>query len=165
MRLKARSERIDAVAAHPVAELLDCPPETGSLLTGAAQCLNFDSGQTVFLQNGGCQGLYLVLSGQFVRKAEWLQARVTLGTARAGDLVELAASLGNSRHTYTLKAVTSGTLLLLPMAALEQAFKSYPAMRMRLLEELAREVSRAYLTCWMNRKIRAHSGDHGATAN
>ncbi len=155
---------MEAVAAHPVAELLDCPPETGSLLTGAAQCLNFDSGETVFQQNGGCQGLYLVISGQFARKAERLKARVTLEPACAGDLVELAAALGNSHHTYTLKAVTSGTLLLLPMEALERAFENYPTLRMRLLEELAREVSRAYLTCCTNRKVCTRRRGNGAPA-
>jgi CRP-like cAMP-binding protein len=152
---------MEAIAAHPVAELLDCPPETGNLLTGAAQCLDFHSGDVVFQQNGDCRGLYLVLSGQFVRKAERLKARVTLGTARAGELVELAASLANSRHTYTLRALTPGTLLLLPTGALDQALDSYPAMRMRLLEELAREVSRAYLACRMDRKARMRRDSNG----
>ena len=154
MQAEARSGRMDAVAAHPVAELLDCPPETGCLLTGAAECLNFDSGETVFQQNGDCKGLYLVVSGQFVRKAERFKARVTLGTARAGELVELAAALGSNHHTYTLKAVTSGTLLLLPMGALRQAFERYPVLRMRLLEEQAREVSRAYIAYCTNYKFR-----------
>ncbi len=81
--------------------------------------------------------------------------RVTLGSARPGDLVELAAALGNGLHTYTLTAVTPGTLLELPIEALHQAFESYPPLRMRLLEELAREVSRAYITCCMTRVMPA----------
>ncbi len=164
MQPEARSRPMDAVAPHPVAELLDCPPETGSLLTGAAQCLNFDSGETVFQQDGVCKGLYLVISGQFVRKAERLKVRLTLGTVRPGDLVELAASLGDSHHTYTLKALTSGTLLLLPMGAIERAFENFPALRMRLLEELAREVSRAYLTHCMNYKSRTRRPGNAAAA-
>ncbi len=164
MQPEARFGRMDAVAAHPLAELLDCPPEAGSLLTNAARCLNFDPGETAFRQNEECKGLYLVVSGQFMRKAERLKTRVTLGPARAGDLVELAASLGNGHHTYTLRAVTSGTLLLLPMGALEQAFEKYPTLRMRLLEELAREVSRAYLTCCLNCKVRTRRGGDGAAA-
>ena len=164
MQPEAKSGRMDAVAAHPVAELLDCPPETGSLLSSSAQCLSFDSGETVFQQNGDCKGLYLVISGQFVRKAERLKARMTLGPARAGDFVELAAALGNSHHSCTLKAVTPGTLLLLPMVALERAFENYPTLRMRLLEELAREVSRAYLTCSLDRKVRTRRRGNGAPA-
>jgi hypothetical protein len=39
------------------------------------------------------------------------------------------------------------------MEALNQAFDSYPPLRMRLLEELAREVSRAYISCCLNRTI------------
>ena len=69
---------------------------------------------------------------------------MTLGTARTGDLVELAAALGDGIHTYTLTGQLAGSALLLPIQALQQAFESYPPLRMHLLEELAREVSRAY---------------------
>lgn len=162
MQAEARSVQMDAVAAHPLAELLECPPATGNLLTGSAQCVSFDSGETVFRQNGLCRGLYLVVAGQFVRKAERLKTRVTLGPVRAGDLVELAAALGDSHHTYTLSAVTPGTLLLLPIEALQQAFESHPPLRMRLLEELAREVSRAYLNCCLAHPMYAHRRRNGS---
>ena len=163
MQGEAGSVHMDAISAHPLAELLDCPPATGKLLTGSAQCLNFDFGEAVFRQNEACEGLYLVVSGQFVRKAERLKSRLTLGTARTGDLIELAAALGDGRHTYTLSALTPGSLLLLPLAALRRAFESYPPLRMRLLEELAREVSRAYINCRLNRAVRTRRRGNGAT--
>lgn len=138
--------RMDAVTAHPLAELLACPAETGSLLTSAAEAVPFEAGQTVFAQLSLCRGLYLVITGQLVRRAERMDKKVILGTARPGDLVELAAALGDGLHTYSLVGQTAGSLLLLPIEPLHQAFQSYPPMRMRLLEELAREVSRAYRT-------------------
>ena len=152
MTIEARTAR-ETPEARPLTELLECPPEAGNLLTGAAQCVSFDAGEFVFRQNADCKGLYLVISGRFARKAERLKAKITLETARSGDLVELAAALGASRHTFTLSAVTPGTVLMLPIAALRQAFESYPPLRMRLLEELAREVSRAYMACCMSRSI------------
>jgi CRP-like cAMP-binding protein len=151
--IEARTGPAQAVAARPLTELLECPPETGNLLTAAAQCVTFDAGESVFRQNGDCKGLYLVVSGAFERKAERLRTRLTLGPVRSGDLVELAAALGESRHTYSLNTVTPGAVLLLPMDPLRQAFESYPPLRMRLLEELAREVSRAYSACLMNRAL------------
>lgn len=108
----------------------------------------------MFRQAGSCLGLYLIVSGQFQRKTERLETRLTLGAARAGDLVELAAALGDKRHTYTLVAQTPGSVLLLPIEALQQAFETYPPLRMRLLEELAREVSRAYHACSVSTTIR-----------
>jgi CRP-like cAMP-binding protein len=96
----------------------------------------------------------LVITGQFLRRAERLETRLTLGPARAGELVELAATLGDRHHTYTLAAQIAGTVLMLPIEALSQAFQSYPPLRMRLLEELAREVSRAYNTCCSSRVAR-----------
>jgi CRP-like cAMP-binding protein len=104
----------------------------------------------------------VVVSGLFLRKAERLNTRLTLGPARTGDLVELAAALGDGRHTYTLSAQTSGSLLLLPIEALNKVFENYPPLRMRLLEELAREVSRAYLSCCMNRLTPARRRSGGA---
>lgn len=151
MQREAKSRQMEAVKAHPVAELLECPPAIGLLLNRAAQCLSFEAGEVVFPQSGICRGLYLVITGQFLRQAERLEARLTLGPARAGDLVELAAALGDRRHTYTLVAQTAGSILMLPIEALNQAFQSFSPLRMKLLEELARDVSRAYNTCCFSR--------------
>ena len=158
-QLEERIERLAAAAAHPLAELLECPQEAGQLLTSVSRCIAVDAGEPVFRQNGSCKGLYVVVSGDFVRKAERLQMRVTLGTARPGDLLELAAALGDGHHTYTLTAVTPGSVLMLPIDALRHAFESHPPLRMRLLEELAREVSRAYITCCLTRvtPVRRHA--------
>ncbi len=125
MQSDARQKRLDAVSTHPLVELLACPPATSSLLTASAQSVSFAFGDTVFGQSEPCRGLYLVVSGQFLRRAERLSMRVTLGMARSGDLVELAAALGDRVHTYTLIAQTAGTVLLLPIDALHQAFQSY----------------------------------------
>jgi CRP-like cAMP-binding protein len=155
---------MDAVAAHPLAELLECPPLAGSLLTGTAQTIELDGGEIVFRQQDLCKGLYVVVSGQFLRKADRMNTRLTLGSARPGDLVELAAALGSGEHTYTLTAVTRGSLLMLPIEALHRAFESYPPLRMRLLEELAREVSRAYIACCLSRAVHARRRGNGAEA-
>jgi len=162
MQREARSRRVEAVQAHPVAELLECPPAIGLLLNRASQCLSFEAGEVVFRQSGICRGLYLVITGQFLRRAERLETRLMLGPARAGDLVELAATLGDRHHTYTLAAQTAGTVLMLPIEALTQAFQSYPPLRMRLLEELAREVSRAYNVCCSSRVARSRRANSEA---
>jgi len=162
MQREARSRRVEAVQAHPVAELLECPPAIGLLLNRASQCLSFEAGEVVFRQSGICRGLYLVITGQFLRRAERLETRLMLGPARAGDLVELAATLGDRHHTYTLAAQTAGTVLMLPIEALTQAFQSYSPLRMRLLEELAREVSRAYNVCCSSRVARSRRANSEA---
>jgi hypothetical protein len=155
MQREARPRRLEALRAHPVAELLECPPAIALLLNHAAQCLSFEAGDVVFRQSGICRGLYLVITGQFLRRAERLETQLTLGSARAGELVELAAALGDRHHTFTLAAQTAGSVLMLPMEALNQAFQGFPPLRMRLLEELAREVSRAYNTCCFSRIARS----------
>lgn len=162
MQAEARSRRYDAAAARPLSELLACPVETGSVLTASAQSITFEPGDTIFTQSSVCRGLYLVISGQLLRRAERMETRVTLGSARPGDLVELAAALGDHQHTYSLVAQTPGSLLLLPIEALTDAFHHFPPMRMRLLEELAREVSRAYRTCAFTSKRRSRRRN-GAT--
>jgi signal-transduction protein with cAMP-binding, CBS, and nucleotidyltransferase domain len=154
MQREAKFRRMEQVQAHPVAELLECPPAVGLLLNRSAQCLSFEAGEIVFRQSGICRGLYLVITGQFQRQAERQEMRLTLAPARAGDLVELAAALGDRHHTFTLAAQTAGSVLMLPIEALNQSFQNYPPLRMQLLEELAREVSRAYNTCSFNRVAR-----------
>jgi CRP-like cAMP-binding protein len=152
------------MAPHPLAELLQCPPATASLLNASTQCVDYDAGAVVFHQSEICLGLYVVVAGQFLRKAERLETRLMLGTTRSGDLVELAAVLGDKRHTYTLSAQTPGSVLLLPIDALNNALSEYSALRMRLLEELAREVSRAYFASGQNRILRIRQHSSGASA-
>jgi hypothetical protein len=146
------SERHEPAASHPIAELLACPPAIGNMLNAATECIEFDAGQVIFHQNDLCRGLYVSISGQLLRKAARLDTRLNLGTVRAGELVELAAMLGDVRHTYTLVGQTKGTVLRLPKEALQRAFELYPRIRMQLLEELAREVSRAYNLCCATRQ-------------
>jgi len=159
MQPQALTGRKDALTARPLAELLACPPDTGKLLNGAASCVDFEAGAVVFRQSDASKGLYVAVSGHFLRRAERLATRLTLGPVRVGDLFELAAVLGDGRHTYTLTAQTPGSALLLPMDALLQAFQQYPPLRMQLLEELAREVSRAYGTCCLSRTTRTRPRD------
>lgn len=156
MQSEAKQKRLEAVSTHPLSELLACPPAVSSLLTASAQTISVGSGETIFSQSVSCQGLYLVVSGQFLRRTERLSMRVTLGMVRAGDLVELAAALGDGIHTYTLIAQSPGSVLLLPINPLREAFQNYPPLRMRLLEELAREVSRAYHLSTLTHLTRAH---------
>lgn len=141
----------DQAASRPLAELLACPPATASLLNASVEYAEFAVGETIFRQGARCRGLYVVVAGQLQRKADRLQTRVILGSIHAGDVVELAAALGDGVHTYTLTAQSTGSLMLLPLDALEQAFRTHPPLRMQLLEELAREVSRAYVTCCATR--------------
>lgn len=151
MQSALTTERRDGAAPRPIAELLACPPAIGNLLNASAECIEFETGDVIFNQNDVCRGLYVVIAGQLQRKAARLDSRLTLGAVRAGEVVELASMLGDVRHTYTLIAQTQGTVMRLPREALERAFQSYPPLRMRLLEELAREVSRAYGMCCASR--------------
>ena len=133
--------------ARPLAEVLSCSGATEALLCSAGEARPFACGETIFRQGEHGRGLYVVVSGCLLRRASRNGVRVDLGRVRQGELVELAASLGDGVHTYTLTAETDGILLHLPPAALEQALERDAALRMRLLEELAREVSRAYTAC------------------
>lgn len=154
MEPEKASGSMEGAAPRPLAEILNCPPETGHVLNAASACMNFEPGEIVFRQGSECRGIYVVVAGQFLRKTERLESRLTLGPARPGDLVELGAALGDDHHTYTLTALTPSSVLMLPIEALNQAFCGYPPMRMQLLEELAREVSRGYFASCQARTSR-----------
>ena len=149
----AKSDRSDGAATRPIAELLACPPSVADLLNASSECVQFDVGDSIFRQSSACRGLWVVIAGTFQRKAERMEARVTLGPVRAGELVELAAVLGEAQHTYTLTAQSPGSVVLLPIDALRKAFLVYPGLKMQLLAELAREVSRSYALCATSRMI------------
>ncbi|MDR3740547.1 MAG: Crp/Fnr family transcriptional regulator [Terracidiphilus sp.] len=150
----------DEGSARPLAELLACPPVASELLNTSSRQIEFQDGDTVFRQGDNCLGLYLVISGDLLRRAERMESRLVLGQVHAGELVELAAALGELRHSYTLTAQSAGSMVMLAFDSLKQAFAAYPPLRMHLLEELAREVSRGYRACCAARMagIRRRSG-------
>lgn len=151
MQRESKSRRMEAVRARPVAELLECPASVEQLLNGSAQRLQFRAGEVVFHQGDRCRGLYLTSAGRFARHAVWNQTAELLAPARAGELLELAAVLGDGQHQTTLTAQTAASVLLLPIEDLNRAFQLYAPLRMRLLEEMARMVSRAYYNCCLCR--------------
>ncbi|MGB7984605.1 MAG: Crp/Fnr family transcriptional regulator [Terracidiphilus sp.] len=153
---------MEAVRAHPVRELLECPAPVGQVLNGSVECLQFRAGEVVFHQAESCRGLYLLASGRFQRSSAWDQEPEVVASARAGELLELSAVLGDGRHGYTLTAQTAGSALLLPIEAVNQAFESYSPLRMHLMEELAREVSRAYYECCSRRLLQLRRSSRAA---
>jgi CRP-like cAMP-binding protein len=164
MQRAAGFERHGGATARPLAELLSCPPAVATLLNASARSIEFAAGDTVFRQSNTCRGLYVVISGQLLRRADRMEAKLTLGSVHAGELLELAAALGDGRHTYTLTAQTSGSVMFLPLQVLHRAFDTYPPLRMRLLEELAREVSRVYTTCCATRRLAVRQRGSGSSA-
>ncbi len=161
MKPETQFRPVEYATPHPLAELLQCPSETGSLLNHAARSIDVVAGEVVFRQGADCRGLYVIVSGLFTRKTERLHTRLALAPAHSGDLVELGAALAEGLHTFTLTAQTPGSLLQLPIEALHQAFEGFPPLRMQLLEELAREVSRGYFSCSLNRvgRTRRRNGE------
>jgi CRP-like cAMP-binding protein len=144
MQPDARSRQLDALAPRPLVELMRCPSSTASLLSCDSQFFDFELGEVVFHQSDNCRGLYLILTGQFQRTTARFGKRLNLGLSCPGDIVELAAALSKDPHTYTLSALSSGAVVMLPIEALRRAFQTYPPLQMQMLQELAREVSRAY---------------------
>jgi len=55
-QLEERIERLAAAAAHPLAELLECPEEAGQLLTCASLCIDVDAGEVVFARMEAAKG-------------------------------------------------------------------------------------------------------------
>ena len=145
----------NTVAPRPLTELLACPGSLEQRLGESSERRDYKAGDLLFSQGGECEGLYLLLAGEFCRSSYRRDKRVNLGILHPGDLVELAAVLGDGGHNYSLQATTDATALLFPMAALREAFREYSPLRMHLLEELGREVSRAYGSVYVQRKTRS----------
>jgi CRP-like cAMP-binding protein len=146
---------LDAVAPRPLAELLACPATIQANLGAATERRNFEAGQAIFQQGEASRGLYLLLAGDFHRFSMRLGQKILLQPLHPGDLVELSAVLGDGHHTYTLIAHSPVSALVLPISALNLAFQQHPPLRMKLLEELGREVARAYTTLTLNRGMKA----------
>jgi hypothetical protein len=56
MQPEARSWRMEAVAAHPLAELLECPPEDRESAQRRGAVLDFDAGRLSFASREPARG-------------------------------------------------------------------------------------------------------------
>lgn len=150
------------VTPRPLTELLACPGPLEQRLGATSERRDYAAGDVLFSQYGECDGLYLLLTGEFCRTAERREKRLKLGLLHAGDLVELGAVLGDGRHNYSLAAASDAAALVFPMSTLLRVFQEYPPLRMHLLEELGREISRVYQSAYIPRKTRTR---HSPAAN
>ena len=144
------------LAPRSLAQLLSCPPAVEAILNRNAETIPFEEGEILFRQGDTCLGLYVVMAGTLARRTVRHDARLPLGDSGPGDLVELAAVLGEGRHGCTLRGISKGLVMRLRLASLLGAFEAYPALRMRLLGELAREVSRGYDAGLLTRQTGLH---------
>lgn len=156
-------DRTHAAYGNLIVAAMEQTVSMDELFRRSAVSIHFKPGEILFRQHEPCKGLYVLRSGSFLRMAERRESRLNLGQAGSGDLVELAAVLGDGRHTYTLVADTQAAVRLLPNEELEKAFQLHPWLRMQLLEALAREVSSAYNFCAMNRPGRTRKAAPGLT--
>lgn len=140
--------------SQPLNLLLSCPSEIEQRLGSVTVRRNYTDGEVLFEQNTPCDGLYLILAGEFSRATDRWETHLSLAPLHAGDLVELAAILGEGKHSSTVVATAPSAALVFPRSALEEAFAAYPPLRMHLLEELGREVSRAYTMLSFGRGVR-----------
>lgn len=140
--------------SQPLTLLLSCPSAIEQKLGSVTIRRSYEEGEVLFEQNTPCDGLYLIVAGEFSRITDRWDKRLSLAPLKAGDLAELAAILGDGKHISTVTAITAASALVFPRSALEEAFTAYPPLRMHLLEELGREVSRAYTTLSFGRGIR-----------
>jgi CRP-like cAMP-binding protein len=161
MRFLPEFDRMQAANGRSIALALEPACSVEELFRRSAASISLKPGEILFRQHDPCKGLYLLLSGSFLRMAERRESHLNLGPAGSGDLVELAAVLGDGRHTYVLAAETAATALLLSNEELGKAFQRYAWLRMQLLETLAREVSSAYNFCAMNRPVRGRKAVSG----
>lgn len=148
---------------QPLTFLFECPKEVEKKLGAATERRSFVDGQVLFEQNQACDGLYLILAGEFARATDRWGTRLSLSPLHAGDLVELAAILGDGQYTSTVTATSSAAVMVFPRTALEEAFAAFPPLRMRLLEELGREVSRAYAIVSFGRGLRTRRSRKGSS--
>ena len=86
MQMTAQQSQQNIVAAHPLTQLLECPPETSLQLGRSVRTLQFEEGDAIFRQDAPCAGLYLLVSGNFLRRVERMGTRLTLAPGSPGDL-------------------------------------------------------------------------------
>ena len=104
---------------------------------------SFDAGELIIRKGDAADGLYLLLSGQVSVNVALPNGQVTrLSTISAGTSFGELAVIDRSERTADVHADKAVDCYFMSAAAFDQLGDMQPAVKMKILENLLRQVSR-----------------------
>jgi CRP-like cAMP-binding protein len=119
-------------------------PEDIALFNQNVVCREYRMGQTIFLQDDPCRGLYFVETGLIaVRKANDEGRSAIVRLAHAGDTLGYRPLLARENHRATAEVIVKARVCFLKAAAMLHLLKRNPNLGMRFLECTAKALGEA----------------------
>jgi glutaminase len=132
-------------------------PEALAVLQDVLQLRSFDPGALVVRKGDPADALYLLMHGQVSVTIALPNGDVKrLATFPAGMAFGELAIIDRGERTADVRADTAVECYLLPVAALDRLGETHPAIKMKLMENLLRHVSRTVNR--LNQEVGALSG-------
>ena len=149
------ADRPITLAEHEVCSGLS--PEALAVLQGVLQLRRFDAGALVIRKGDPADVLYLLMQGQVsVTIVLPNGGNKRLATFPAGMAFGELAIIDRGERTADVRADTAVECYVLPVTALDRLGETHPAIKMKLLENLLRHVSRTVNR--LNQEVGALSG-------
>ena len=118
-------------------------PEALAVLEGALERRSFDAGTLVIRKGDPADALYLLMHGQVSVVMSLPSGEIKrLAMFPAGMAFGELAIIDRGERTADVRADTKAECYVLPVAALDRLGETHPAIKMKLLENLLRHVSR-----------------------
>lgn len=118
-------------------------PEALGVLEAALERRSFDAGTLVIRKGDPADALYLLLQGQVSVVMSLPSGEIKrLATFPAGMAFGELAIIDRGERTADVQVDTRAECYVLPVAALDRLGETHPAIKMKLLENLLRNVSR-----------------------
>lgn len=149
------ADRPTTLAEHETCAGLS--PEALVVLEGALERRVFEAGTLVIRKGDPADALYLLMRGQVSVVMALSSGEIKrLATFPAGMAFGELAIIGRGERTADVRADTTAECYVLPVTALDRLGETHPAIKMKVLENLLRHVSRTVSR--LNQELGALSG-------
>jgi glutaminase len=149
------ADRAMTLAEHEACDRFS--PEDLAVLEGALERRSFDAGTLVIRKGDPADALYLLMQGEVSVVMSLPNGEIKrLATFPAGMAFGELAIVDRGERTADVRADSAVECYALPVAALDRLGERHPVIKMKLLENLLRHVSRTVLR--LNQEVGALSG-------
>lgn len=138
----ARGRTCFGCPARERAEWRELGDEELRVLNRAKTCNEYPRKATVFFAGNPCQGLHCVAEGTLaIRRQAPAGFAMPVRLAGPGDVVGYRSFFGGGGYLGTAQTLEESTVCFIPGAAVTTLVASYPALAMRFLGRMARDLA------------------------
>ena len=104
------------------------------------EILSVATGSILFHEGAPCGGCYYIEDGELLLTVMAKERQLSIGSAKAGHLLGVAAVIGNCRHSFSAQAVCDSKLTFIPAQEMKDYLRQRSDLCLGIVQTLGAEL-------------------------